>query len=241
MAGSAELAEATRAVEDRMFRALGLLRVVLWLNQAVLTVLRVGDYPRPVASEVILAAMAVWTVLAGWAYLAARRRTWVLLSIDLLVAVAAMAATPWVKGDEWSATMPGFWVAGALLAWAIRYRWLGGLVAGVTLSAADVVLRLASDQSITQRVWGNLFLLVIAGTVVGYVARSIQRLSAERTVAERAATIAAERARLARAVHDGVLQVLTLAQRRGNEPGGDAELGRLAGIQETALRRLIRQ
>ena len=50
----------------------------------------------------------------------------------------------------------------------------------------------------------------------------------------------AERARLARAVHDGVLQVLTLVQRRGTELGGEAaELGRLAGEQEAALRALV--
>jgi signal transduction histidine kinase len=42
-------------------------------------------------------------------------------------------------------------------------------------------------------------------------------------------------------VHDGVLQVLALVQRRGRELGGDAaELGRLAGEQERELRRLIR-
>ena len=42
-------------------------------------------------------------------------------------------------------------------------------------------------------------------------------------------------------MHDGVLQVLALVQRRGAELGGDAaELGRLAGEQEVALRTLIR-
>ena len=42
-------------------------------------------------------------------------------------------------------------------------------------------------------------------------------------------------------MHDGVLQVLALVQRRGTELGGDAEeLGRLAGEQEVALRTLIR-
>ena len=52
---------------------------------------------------------------------------------------------------------------------------------------------------------------------------------------------AAERARLARVVHDGVLQVLALVQRRGAEIGGEAtELARLAGEQEAALRTLIR-
>ncbi|WP_235736198.1 sensor histidine kinase [Nocardioides alcanivorans] len=43
-------------------------------------------------------------------------------------------------------------------------------------------------------------------------------------------------------VHDGVLQVLALVQRRGAELGGEAaELGALAGEQEKALRTLIRQ
>ena len=56
------------------------------------------------------------------------------------------------------------------------------------------------------------------------------------------AAAAAERARLARAVHDGVLQVLALVQRRGAESSGDlVELGRMAGEQEAALRSLIRQ
>ena len=41
-------------------------------------------------------------------------------------------------------------------------------------------------------------------------------------------------------MHDGVLQVLALVQRRGAELGGEAaELGRLAGEQEVALRSLI--
>ena len=33
-----------------------------------------------------------------------------------------------------SATLPGFWVMGALLAWAIHWRWVGGLVAGARAS-----------------------------------------------------------------------------------------------------------
>jgi signal transduction histidine kinase len=64
----------------------------------------------------------------------------------------------------------------------------------------------------------------------------------ERDEAVRVAVAQAERARLARAVHDGVLQVLSLIQRRGRELGGEgAELGRLAGEQERGLRSLIRQ
>jgi len=67
----------------------------------------------------------------------------------------------------------------------------------------------------------------------------------ERDAAQREAIAGEERARLARAVHDGVLQVLALVQRRGAELAPQsadfAELGRLAGEQEAALRSLIRQ
>src|SRR4029079_16739088 len=55
-----------------------------------------------------------------------------------------------------------------------------------------------------------------------------------------ARSVAAERARLARVGHGGVLQVLALVQGRGAELGGEAaELGRLAGEQEVALRALV--
>ena len=67
-------------------------------------------------------------------------------------------------------------------------------------------------------------------------------MAAERDGRERAAAAAAERARLARAVHDGVLQVLAAGPAPRRELGGEAaELGRLAGEQESALRSLIRQ
>ena len=67
-------------------------------------------------------------------------------------------------------------------------------------------------------------------------------MAVERDQAERARSRPPERARLARAVHDGVLQVLALVQRRGARARRrGAELGRLAGEQESALRALIRQ
>ena len=83
-------------------------------------------------------------------------------------------------------------------------------------------------------------LLLLAGVAVGYVSTLADR--AERAV-QRATEIEAasrERDRLARGIHDSVLQVLALVQRRGAEVGGEAaEIGRLAGEQEAALRALI--
>lgn len=224
------------AVENRMFRALAVLRVVVLVNAVALTAYR-NNFDRPAAGWVCVGVMAGWTVYAIITYAKPIRRTVRLLVADLGIAVALMAVTPVVKGEWFNATIPGFWVMGALLAWAVRYGWRGGLVAAVALGATDRLIRADYDQGN----YANLFLIVIGGPLVGYLAESLQQMAAERDLAQREAAVATERARLARVVHDGVLQVLALVQRRGTELGGEAaELGRLAGEQEQALRNLIR-
>ncbi len=212
--------------------------MVVLVNAVVLNVYRRDNFERPELALVLVAVMVAWTAFAIWAYADAGRRRPPLLLADLALAVALMALTPVVKGPEFNATVPGFWVAGALLAWAIHWRWIGGLVAGACLSVVDLAIR----DEVTQANYGNVFLLMIAGPVVGYLSGSLVAMAVERDRALRAAAVAEERARLARAVHDGVLQVLALVQRRGGELGGDvAVLGRMAGEQEANLRSLIRR
>ncbi|MEU9388216.1 ATP-binding protein, partial [Streptomyces sp. NPDC048279] len=83
-------------------------------------------------------------------------------------------------------------------------------------------------------------LVWVASIAIGYVVE-VARAS-ERTLARALEIEAAtrERERLARDIHDGVLQVLTMVQRRGTVLGGEAaELGRMAGEQEVALRTLV--
>jgi signal transduction histidine kinase len=225
------------AVQDRMFRALAVLRGIVLLNAIALNVYRRDNFDRPAAGATCVAVMVLWTAVATWSYADQRRRTLLLLAADLMIALALLLATPLVKGSDFHATVPGFWVMGALLAWAIQYRWIGGLVAGTLLAVVDLSLR----EEVRQTDYGNAFLLVLGGSIVGFMCESLQQMATDREVAERSAAVAAERARLARAVHDGVLQVLALVQRRGGELGGEAEeLGRLAGQQERELRSLIR-
>jgi signal transduction histidine kinase len=224
-------------VEDRLFRALAVLRVVLTINMVVLNIYRRDNFDHPQAAVVAVLALVAWTVVAIWAYADRARRTAVLLVLDLSVAWAGLVVTPWLKGPDFNATLAGFWVMGAMFAWAIHWRWAGGLVAASVLCVTDLVIR----DDITQGNYGNVFLLMIGGPIIGFVCESLQRSAIALSVAERVAATSAERARLARAVHDGVLQVLALVQRRGGELGGEgAELGRLAGEQEIRLRALIR-
>jgi signal transduction histidine kinase len=225
-------------VQDTMLRALGVLRFVVLLNAIGIYWVRYDGYDHPLAGWLVMGLLVVWTAFAVWAYAAPARRTPVLLVADLLVAVAAIAVSPYVKGEGLNATLPGFWVMGAVLAWAIVWRWVGGLTAAVVVSIADISIR----DDITQKIYGNIFLLIVGGAIVGFLSGLLQQMAGQRDRAERAAAAAAERQRLARVVHDGVLQVLALVQRRAPELGPDGrELGRLAGEQEVQLRGLVQQ
>lgn len=224
------------AVESRLYDALAILRVVVLLNAIGLNVYRRDNFDHPTAAVVCVGVMVLWTGVAIAAYRRPRFRTALLLVVDLALAVGLILITPEVKGADFRATIPGAWIIGALLAWSAHYRWLGGAVAGTVLALADVARR----QDLHQSDYGNAFLLVLAGTIVGFLCGSLQRMATEREVAERAAAMATERLRLARVVHDGVLQTLSLVQRRGREWGGEAaRLGELAGEQERELRRLV--
>jgi signal transduction histidine kinase len=225
-------------VQDTLLRALAVLRLVVWVNMVVLYAMRFDTYDRPVLGWVVVAALTAWTGFVTWAYAAPARRTAWLLVPDLAVAVVAIAVTPLVKGPDFSATVPGFWVMGVVLAWAVVWQWRGGLVAAAVVSVVDVTLRV----EFTQTNYGNIFLLLLGGAIIGFLSELLQRTAAQRDEAERAAAAALERQRLARVVHDGVLQVLALVQRRGPELGPDGvELGQMAGEQESRLRGLVQQ
>lgn len=217
-----------------------MLRAVLVLNTVGVGIWTADELDRPWVGALAIGGIVLWSVAVTAAYADAARRTPLLLAADLAVALAALLATPLVKTDGFDATLAGYWVMSPMFAWAARWGWRGGLVAGLSVGAADLLIR----DELTQVTYGNVFLLVIGGPVVGYLVESLQRSAVQRDRAEREAAAAAERARLARAVHDGVLQVLALVQRRGGEAAATdprlAELGRLAGEQEEALRALIR-
>lgn len=238
-AASPSAADGTRAalaVEDRLFAALAVVRAVVVVYTIAVTAYR-NNFDHPVAGWACVGSMVVATAVLPGVYAGAHRRVPAVLLADLGLALGLLLLTPIVKGPDFAATIPGFWILCATLAWAVRYGWRGGALVAALLGAVDLLIR----SRIEEKNFGNVFLLVLCGSMVGFVAESLTRMAAERDAAQRAAAAAAERARLARVVHDGVLQVLALVQRRGAELGGEpAELGRLAGEQEQALRTLIR-
>jgi len=223
-----------------LWRALAVYRVLVFGYALVVVAGRWAGYARPLSGGLVVAGMALWTLACTWAYASARRRSLPMLVADLVVACGAVVLTVLVETpqhlDEGAPTLPTLWASASVLAWAVRLGVAGGGVAAAAVSAANVAIR----PDATPATLANIFLLFLAGAVVGYVSDLVLAAEAERTRAAELAAATGERERLARSIHDGVLQVLALVQRRGGELGGEAaELGRLAGEQERILRALV--
>ncbi|RRR98635.1 MacS family sensor histidine kinase [Glycomyces terrestris] len=192
---------------------------------------------RPLWAALLVAVLLGWTWLATEWY---RRRGYeaAALYADLGVTVAAVAASAWAldAGGEVPISV-GPWMAGAVLAWAAAWGRRSGAIAGAVVSVAGMLFRGGVHSSTVN----ETVLLVLTGFAAGHLVRlGVAAEQRMREAAERSAA-ARERERLARDIHDSVLQVLALVQRRGSEIGGEAaELGRLAGRQEEALRALVR-
>lgn len=227
-------------VETQMMRALAVLRAVMLAFAVGINAVRWRDFELAWLGFTVVAVMVVWSAVVTWLYDdPARRRTWV-FGLDLLIAVLAMYSSllvePLSMREVHAPTVPTYWVAAAVLAVAVHRGVTGGVLAALVICIVDVTVRV----EVTTSTVGNVFLMLLAALVVGYVSTLLQRSAVERAHAEGVAAAASERERLARAVHDGVLQVLSMVQRRGAETGsGIADLGRLAGEQEATLRALV--
>jgi signal transduction histidine kinase len=229
------------SLQGPLWRAIAVFRLAALAYVVVLVSRNFTEYAHPVAGWLVLGAIAAWTVITWWAYARPALRTWPMLTADLLVTAGLEATSPWVVGREaleaGTPTLAVAWLAGPVLAWAVAGGRRRGLVAALLLGAVEISARGgAANQSTTT----GVALMLLAGVAVGHVARlaveAEQRL--QRAVELEAA--ARERERLARGIHDSVLQVLALVQRRGAHLDGEAgELARLAGEQEAALRTLI--
>ncbi|HEY7265967.1 MAG TPA: DUF5931 domain-containing protein [Trebonia sp.] len=200
-----------------------------------------AEYSRPDWAWAVIAVMAAWTVVTTIGYARPERRTRVLLGADLAVTAGLLLSTQVLQYPD--ATVRGAlpvtatWMAGPVLAWAVRYGRRAGTIAALIVTCCDFAVQHGAALGAALN---GAVLLLLTGVIVGHLARLAAEVEAERRRAIEVEAASRERERLARDIHDSVLQVLALVQRRGAEAGGAAaELGRLAGQQETALRALV--
>ena len=223
-------------LETALWRAIAVYRLAALLYAAGSMVVYTDTYVRPALGWFVLGGMAVWTGAAAYLYGDPRRRRWPLLVTDLVVTVAALLASMLVMDAdriaEGDPTLTVSWAATPVIAWAVQWGWRGGLAAAVVIGLADVV-EIRGD--VNRGTVNAIVLLVLLGSVVGYVVLLAKRAEEAYAEAVRLQAATAERERLSRSVHDGVLQALALVSRRA----GDPALAAVAAEQESALRRLI--
>ena len=186
-------------------------------------------------------AVVILGVLAGWTVVQTVRpmRTARAYTIELVIACGAILATRLVDSPEvitsGAKTIPSIWPAAAIVGWAVLRGWRGGVVAAALVAACSFVEVIEpTANTVTNSILGLLL-----GGCIGYC---VDLTRAALAHAMRLEAARAERDRLARTVHDGVLQTLAFINRRAIDIGGEtAALGAMAGEQERILRTLVSQ
>lgn len=178
----------------------------------------------------------VWSVVAPLL----PRPTWIAVGVELAIACVGIFLTSAVydpvEVTAGISTVPGVWSAAPVMAGALHRGIRGGIVAATVIAVANLV----QAEHPGQLTWHNIVLLYLLGTLVGLAVQlareSQKRLEQALAVSERLA----ERERIGREVHDGVLQALAMINRRGRQMGGEGEaLADLAADQERSLRTLV--
>jgi signal transduction histidine kinase len=228
------------SVEQPLWRALTGYRLLTAAYAIGLYALAYHEHAHPLAGAAYMAVLTVWTLATIGKVSSPQRCTRPFLFADLGIALTGILLTPLVESHQrildGGPTLPSIWTAGSVLAFAIKGGWRWAAAASCLVGGANIVERGAPARDTVH----NVLLVAIASIAIGYVVE-VARAS-ERTLARALQIEAAtrERERLARDIHDNVLQVLAMVQRRGAEIGGEAEsLGRMAGEQEAALRALV--
>jgi signal transduction histidine kinase len=183
-----------------------------------------------------------WSVACGVAYLRGfgRRRAWVLA--EALVVVALMGTTVIVASEQWTLANQSWpttlWATNAVVSAAILAGPVAGMGMGLAVMATAAALKGAIAVDLVRS--PTILIELCVGLAIGMAATTARRAHAEMERAARLSAVVAERERLSRHVHDGVMQVLAMVARRGREIGGEtAQLAEAAGEQERALRRLL--
>lgn len=206
-------------------------------------------YQRIGWSWVMIGAVVAVSLVAGLGYVRGFGRNRWFVAGEFAAAALLALGTGWVAGPDFAAhnqTLPTtLWLTNPVVSAAILGGPVAGVIGGVAIAVVNAVYRGTFPGTIVRD--ANFPVFMAVGLGLGVAARVAIRSQEKLREAERVAAEARARERLAREVHDGVLQALALLARRCADlsrldrvPGPELrELGDLAAQQERALRRLI--
>lgn len=223
-----------------LWRAHNWVRTMTLIYAAVWFGFLVDDYARPVLGSAIMVAMVAWTVFTILRYRRRSGRTDRLVAVDQVVVTVLFLLCAFVLTDEQMAlglpTVVTLWQGTMVTVAAVQWGMVGGGISGVVAASCNFLLRGYIDANM----WMDTVLHLGMGLLLGLAADTARRSTERLARALRSEAATAERERLARDIHDSVLQVLAHVRRRGRELGGEAaDLAVLAGEQEIALRSLV--
>ncbi|HEY6423671.1 MAG TPA: DUF5931 domain-containing protein [Pseudonocardiaceae bacterium] len=226
-----------------LWRGVVALRIVTAAFAIAVIIVHHARYARPDLAWAVLAGIAVWTVVTCLAYSFDVTRRIHTIVLDLLMTLVLMVSSILVLSPEQlaegAASTPllvSVWACGPVVAAAVHAGRIAGALFGVAVSLVNVWVRGYFSTDVAR----DTVLLVGTGFVLGLAATAARRATEQLRRAARAEAATAERERLARSIHDSVVQVLARVRARGSQLDGEAgELARLAGEQEIALRSLI--
>lgn len=225
-----------------LWRAAQVFRLLSWTYALYFQVSKNAELDRPVLGWVLFGVLTGWSLACGFAYLRGfgRRRSWVLT--EAVMVVGLMATTVIVASEHWTLVNQSWpttlWATNAVVSAAILAGPVAGMGMGLAVMGTAAALKGAIAVDLVRS--PTILIELSVGLAIGMAANTARRAHAEVEKAARIAAALAERERLSRHVHDGVMQVLAMVARRGREIGGEtAQLAEAAGEQERALRRLL--
>jgi signal transduction histidine kinase len=227
---------------EPLWRAAQVFRLLSFAYATGFQIVSNDELARPMLGWLLFGVLSAWTLACAVAYLQGfgRRPSWVVA--ELLVVAALILSTALVASDQWVAdnqSLPTtLWATNATISAAILRGPVAGMLAGLAVMAASATLKGYVTIDLARN--ATIVVELAVGLAIGLAAQTARRAHAELQRAAVLAASVAERERLARQVHDGVIQVLALVTKRGREIGGaTTELADLASEQERALRRLV--
>lgn len=222
-----------------LFRVVQWVRIALLLHALAVAVVRLPDTAHRGVVAALLLVMAAMTGASTYAYSRRSGRALWFAAADVTVAAVLTGVSPWALGPAYlpsAIPVTGFWAVCAPLAVAMGHSaWLGA-VAGAVIGLTQVLAYPSWEPGAWSAVVVYSLVSVGFGLVVDFLLDSL----GERDRAFAATAALAERERLNRIVHDGVLQVLALMEREGPGLGPrGARLAALAKEQESQLRSML--
>lgn len=225
-----------------LWRAAQVFRLLSYIYAAGFEIASIDELDNPILGWVLFGVMSAWSLACAVAYLhgVGRRLSWVIA--EFVIVTLLILSTHLVASDQWVAANQSWpttlWATNVTISAAILCGPIVGMAAGVAMMAVYAGLKGSVSFDFARN--ATLVIELAVGLAVGMAAQTARRAHAELERAARWSAAVTERERLARQVHDGVIQVLALVAKRGREIGGETtELADLAGEQERVLRRLL--